>query len=297
MNTVFRLFSQPAAPRLRLPVLLLVAWLLAMISVPVLRWTVGDPALPLAIIFTSFLLAATVVSLLGPPWGTARVLYAVVVIGVGSWAIERVGSTTGWPFGVYAYTDALQPQIGHVPLVIPIAWLMMLPPAWAVAQLITEGQVADTQVAAAQITGSRRKIIAGKRPLRASLRLCVKFLTHRWRFILVSGLAFMAWDLFLDPQMVGWGFWTWAAHDGWLGGYFGIPWLNFFGWWLGASLLTALVQPPTVPARPLLLIYTITWALQLSGQLILWGQPGPALVGGVAMGAFVVLGWRRIIED
>ncbi len=287
MNTVFRRFSQPTAPRLRLPALLLIAWLLAMISVPVLRWTVGDPALPLAIIFTSFLLAATVVSLLGPPWGTARVLYAVVVIGVGSWAIERIGSTTGWPFGVYAYTNALQPQIGHVPLVIPIAWLMMLPPAWAVAQLITN----YTHIR----QNDQPQVNAGKRRFPFTpLRLCVKFLLTNWRFILVSGLAFMAWDLFLDPQMVGWGFWTWAAHDGWLGGYFGIPWLNFFGWWLAASLLTAIVQPPTVPARPLLLIYTITWALQLSGQLILWGQPGPALVGGVAMGTFVVLGWRKV---
>ncbi len=290
MNAVFRLFSQPTAPRLRLPALLLIVWLLAMISVPVLRWTVGDPALPLAIIMTSLLLAATVLSLLLPPWGTARVLYAVAVIAVGSWAIERFGSTTGWPFGVYAYTDALQPQIGHVPLVIPIAWLMMLPSAWAVAQVVT-GKKGSPR------SGSQAEASARSQSLFAPLRLRIKFLTHRWRFIVVSGLAFMVWDLFLDPQMVGWDFWRWEAHNGWFGGYFGIPWLNFFGWWLGAALLTALVQPPAVPARPLLLIYTITWALQLSGQLLLWGQPGPALVGGVAMGVFVVLGWRKINEE
>ncbi|MCB9430398.1 MAG: carotenoid biosynthesis protein [Ardenticatenaceae bacterium] len=40
-------------------------------------------------------------------------------------------------FGRYHYTDLLQPQIGHVPLLIPLAWLMMLPCAWAVASRFT----------------------------------------------------------------------------------------------------------------------------------------------------------------
>jgi putative membrane protein len=71
-------------------------------------------------------------------------------------------------FGTYHYTDALAPLVGGVPAAIPVAWLMMLPPAWAVAYAAT-GQA------------------------------------RGWRFVFVSGLAFTTWDLFLNPQMVAWG--------------------------------------------------------------------------------------------
>jgi putative membrane protein len=135
---------------------------------------------------------------------------------------------------------------------IPLAWLMMLPAAWAVASVITD--------------------------------------SHRgWRFVLVSALALTAWDCFLDPQMVSWGYWVWATP----GGYFGIPWINFAGWALSAGLLTLLARPLPLPIPPLLAIYTITWALQSTGQLFFWQMPGPALSGFIAMGLFVCLAWRE----
>ena len=43
------------------------------------------------------------------------------------WTAEAIGSKTGFPFGAYHYTDRLQPQLLGVPLLIPLAWLMMLP--------------------------------------------------------------------------------------------------------------------------------------------------------------------------
>jgi putative membrane protein len=140
--------------------------------------------------------------------------------------------------------------LGGVPLLIPLAWLMMLPCAWAVAY---------------QITGQSR----GR------------------QFMLVSALAFTAWDLFLDPQMVNWGYWVWEQP----GGYFGIPWLNFGGWFLSAVGLTWLIRPPAPPAS-LLVIYLLTWLLQTVGQLFFWQMPGPALVGFGGMGCFVVLNVR-----
>src|SRR5690606_41755819 len=33
------------------------------------------------------------------------------------------------------------------------------------------------------------------------------------KFILVSALALTVWDLFLDPQMVAWGFWIWERSE------------------------------------------------------------------------------------
>ncbi|RIK41976.1 MAG: carotenoid biosynthesis protein [Chloroflexi bacterium] len=236
----------------RLPYLLIALWVLSMVSIPILRWTLGDGVLVWGVNLTVVLLAAGVVALLWQQWGAPETLRVGALVVAGSWAVEWFGSTTGIPFGAYDYTPALQPQAGHVPLLIPLAWLMMLPPAWAVAYAITGGG-------------------------------------DGWRFVTVSALALTAWDLFLDPQMVAWGYWVWAEP----GGYFGIPWGNFAGWALSAALLTLLARPPAPPLRPLLVVYTVTWLLQSIGQLFFWQMPGPAVSGFIVMGIFALLAWRR----
>ena len=237
----------PLAPRH----LLIVAWVLTMISIPIIRWVVGDAVLHWGVIAGVLLQAAAVLAILQAGWGTRETLRVVAIVLPLAWLVERIGSTTGIPFGRYHYTEALAPLLGGVPLIIPIAWLMMLPPAWAVATLIT-----------------------GR---------------HRgWRFVVVSALAFTAWDLYLDPQMVGWGYWVWDQP----GIYFGIPLVNYLGWFLAAAALTLAVRPLPPPTGPLLVIYIVTWLLQGIGQAVFWGMPGPALFGFVGMGIFVVLSMR-----
>jgi putative membrane protein len=176
-----------------------------------------------------------------------------VGIVVCAWAVEYVGHSTGLLFGRYAYTSLLQPQLGGVPLLIPLAWLTMLPPAWAVARRITRGRVT---------------------------------------FVLVSALAFTAWDLLLDPQMVAWNLWIWEQP----GGYFGIPWTNFAGWLVASAAITALADRVAplgdLPERPLIAIYAMTWALEMAGLLLFWGLPAPALVGGAAMGLMLLVSLR-----
>jgi len=223
-----------------------------MVSIPIVRWTVGDGALHWGVMISVLLLATAVVTALWQTWGAWPAVRLVLLVAPLAWGLEWVGSTTGFPFGEYHYTAVLQPQVAGVPVIIPLAWLMMLPPAWAVASVIS---------------GRRRD----------------------WRFVLVSAAAFTAWDLFLDPQMVGWGYWVWATP----GGYFGIPWVNFGGWFLGASLLTLLVSPQRLPQAILLTIYTVTWFLQTIGQLFFWQMPGPALAGCAGMGFFLIWGYLR----
>jgi putative membrane protein len=231
--------------------LLVAAWLLTMIALPIVRWTLGDAALQQGIVFGVIVQVAVVLAVLVQAWGWLPTLrLAVTVIGL-AWLAEFVGSQTGFPFGAYHYTPVLQPQLGGVPLLIPLAWLMMLPPAWAVAERITAGRL-------------------------------------RIAFIAISALAFTAWDLFLDPQMVAWDFWRWAQP----GGYFGIPWTNYLGWLLVSGLMTALVRPKNLPIVPLTAIYILTWLLQTIGQLFFWGLPGPALVGFLGMGLFILLALR-----
>ena len=57
-------------------------------------------------------------------WGAPR-----TTVGVGIAVLERVGTSTGVPFGRYRYTGALRPSIGGVPAVVPLAWFAMAVPA------------------------------------------------------------------------------------------------------------------------------------------------------------------------
>jgi len=119
------------------------------------------------------------------------------------------------------------------------------------------------------------------------------------RFVLVSALAFTAWDLFLDPQMVAWDLWRWA--DPGAINYFGIPFVNYAGWLLASAVITLIagrIAPlHRLPARPLLIIYAITWALETIGLAVFWGLPAPALVGSIGMGAMLLWAWRASKQE
>ncbi len=229
------------------------AWLATLIATPISMQKLGDGIFPaLAGLGVLTQAAAALLGLhTGKPW--RWVLGTAAAVGAFTWAVEWVGSTTGFPFGQYHYTEHLQPQLLGVPLLIPLAWLMMLAPTWGVVQIILKGRGGALAFAA------------------------------------LSGLAFTAWDLYLDPQMTARELWVWETP----GGYFGIPWSNYFGWWLSATALTLLLRPQNLPARPLLLIYALTWAFEAVGLSVFWGQPGPALAGFAGMGIFVGLAaWR-----
>jgi len=238
---------------------LLTIWVLLMISFPFVDWMLGWEAMRSAVILGSLAQLIAVIMILWDTWGAVRTFVvglAIFFLGLGA---EVLGSKTGFPFGVYNYTDTLQPQILGVPVEVPLGWLMMMPPSWAVAQSIADR------------------------------------VNPPWRFpifITLSALAIMVWDLLMDPMMVDWGMWAWQNP----GGYFGIPWSNYLGWLLISGLITLLLQPKNLPIAPLLLIYTITWLLETGGLLLFWGLPGPALVGGLMMGGFSVAGWWAFLK-
>ncbi|MCS6834979.1 MAG: carotenoid biosynthesis protein [Anaerolineae bacterium] len=236
---------------------LIVVWLLAMIAFPIAYWIEGPTIIPSAITLAAVLQALAAFTALVFNWRIRQALRAFTIVALVTWFAEFVGSKTGLPFGDYTYTDVLQPQLFGVPLLIPVAWFMMLPSAWAMAHLIL-GQ--------------------SPRPQR------------RLRFALLSSLVFTAWDLFLDPQMVAWHFWQWAYPVG----YFGIPWINYLGWLLVSFVVTWLVNPHAMPnLGPLVVIYASVWFLQSVGLAWFWGQPGPALFGSLAMGLVMFLAYKR----
>lgn len=244
---------------------LLVCWFLGMTAVPIIGWTLGPAAQINAVVTATILQTVLGIVTLRLTWGTVRAVAAALLIGTVTWGAEALGTATGFPFGAYNYTDVLQPQVAHVPLLIPIAWMMVLPSAWAIGQLV-------------------RERIRVKPPLDLLI------------LALVAAAALTAWDLGLDPQMVGWNLWQWANE----GAYFGIPLSNYAGWFGTAFVGTLLVwllvapKPDKLAADQLLLVYGLTWFFMSFGLVLFWGLAGPGLVLFAVMGAFLLLAiWLR----
>jgi putative membrane protein len=109
----------------------------------------------------------------------------------------------------------------------------------------------------------------------------------------IGGWLLAAWDLFLDPMMVGEGYWTWQ-NIGWtLPGIPDIPLQNFLGWLLGSivlmyalNFLPRKVTKEYVPNT--LLIWT--YLSNILAAAVFFGEPAVALWGGICMG-LVMIPW------
>ncbi len=168
------------------------------------------------------------------------------------WGVEFIGLQTSFPFGTYLYSGDLGPSIAGVPVLIPLAWSMMSYPCLLAAQ-----RLSTTSLGTA----------------------------------MVGGWLLASWDLFLDPQMVGEGYWTWT-DTGWpLPGIPGIPLQNYLGWLLAAIVLMFLLDRlPRKVASDAVPNVLLTWVFASSvvANLLFFGRPGVALWGGICMGVVVV---------
>jgi len=213
--------------------------------------------------------AATTLVLAIDAWGGRRAALAFGFVAVGTLLVERVGHTTGFPFGEYDYTGALQPTIGGVPLIVPLAWFAMGVPALEVGHAV-------------------QRVPRGLPEPRGVLAA----VAERAIPVLVGAVALTAWDLFLDPQMVEEGYWAWDVD----GAYEGIPLSNYAGWLgVGVVVLAVLgrIRPAGPAAVPLLALYTWWAVMSTIGFLVFFGRPLVGVVGGVGMGACAALAWAR----
>jgi putative membrane protein len=180
-------------------------------------------------------------------WGAGRAVSAAATIGAATTVVERIGTTTGIPFGRYHYTPALRPQVGGVPVIVPLAWFAMAVPA---------------REAATAILGTRR---------------------GRARRIGLGAVALTAWDLFLDPQMVHEGFWEWHRP----GRYRTIPITNYLGWLVTAAgvmaALEALLPANDRADSALVGEYALMSAMETLGFAAFFKDRLVAVVGGAAM--------------
>jgi uncharacterized membrane protein len=146
--------------------------------------------------------AAALCWLLGR-YGWRGALTALLVV-LSAWGVEHLGVISGFPFGRYFYTDALQPRLlGVVPLAIASAWLMVAVGAW---QLTTNDQ--------RRMTNDER----------SNARLVI----GRWSLVKAASLILLL-DLQIETIATRINrYWVWI--DGGL--YYGVPIANFVAWWL-----------------------------------------------------------------
>lgn len=180
-------------------------------------------------------------------WGPTRAAAAVAAMTGLTGTVEAVGVRTGRPFGRYAYTRALRPQVAGVPAVVPAAWFAMAVPA------------------------------------REAARACLGRRETRLNRVVLGAFALTAWDTFLDPQMVGEGFWRWARP----GRYRGIPATNFAGWFVTSlvamAVLEVVLPADRPPATELVGEYAAMATLETIGFATFFADRQVAIVGGSAM--------------
>jgi putative membrane protein len=197
-----------------------------------------------------------------------------------AWLVEHIGATTGFPFGIYSYTDVLQPKIlGVVPMAIPFAWLLIVGAAVGTSEPVLE-QSGRTALGDARV--SVTKVLTA-----ASLALLL--------------------DVTIEPFAVNINhYWVWS--DSIHSSYYGIPTTNFAAWWFTSLILVlvllnrrraATLARLSHPARsvgrvfwpwlPLTLYLTNLTMFVLVN--LARGQEMAAVIGALIM---LFLGWRLL---
>ncbi|MEO7360700.1 MAG: carotenoid biosynthesis protein [Gemmatimonadaceae bacterium] len=210
--------------------------------------------------------------------GVQRAILVFAISFVIALSSELAGTSSGYPFGVYGYSQQLGYLIaGLVPFNIPTSWFYML---------------------------------------MASLAICGRLLPakddnrSKWWWAFVAALVLTAWDVSMDPAMVKTAHWLWNVPDlsrrsvfvQFIGTpfFFGMPLTNWLGWLLtGIVVARAMlfVVPPSVwrtqvsPSRFPLLLYAVNGllpiAICLRQDMVLAG-----VLGAVAMGIPLLAAWR-----
>lgn len=191
-------------------------------------------------------------------YGPSRALVALgASAGIG-FVAEIIGTATGYPFGSYQYGGGLGPTVASVPVIVGLAWTMGALPAFA---------------AAVRLTAGRGWIATGA----------------------VAALGLGTWDVFLDPQMVADGRWSWDAPDPHLPGVPDVPLTNFVGWALvaalvGATLALLLRRPRSPGARiePAEAQFLWVYASSILAHAVFLGLGGSAAWGALGMGVVAI---------
>ena len=214
---------------------------------------------PLAVIV--FALFAFFNALYAQGWKRTIAFFAITC--VASWSCEAYGLRHPWLFGTFYYTDVLGPKLAGVPLVVPLAYFMMMYPSYIITNLIIYGHPVMSA------TNSLPKLVGVS---------------------LLTALVMTAWDLTNDPLMANEvKAWVWPTG----GPYFDIPLQNFRGWILvvfivvfGCRLTERYVErrPLGPPWRIITMGSLIGYGLFLLTDTIAGYPEGTRIIAPFAMG-------------
>jgi uncharacterized membrane protein len=132
--------------------------------------------------------------------GVRLTLAFFAITAITSWLFEEIGVTSGLIYGQYHYTSTLGPFLGSVPVLIPLAWFVLVYPSYVVANLIVDRLPI-------RIPGGPGDVIG---------------------LALFGALVMTASDLMVDPILSGPSFRAWVWDTA--GRYYGVPAQNYFGW-------------------------------------------------------------------
>ncbi|MFC7234284.1 bisanhydrobacterioruberin hydratase [Halosegnis marinus] len=162
---------------------------------------------PLLVLFGTLVMRLPLVAGVAPVVGR-RAAAGIGLLTLYAYAVEYVGTTTGLPYGYFAYGVDLGPMLlDKVPLGLPVFFLPLVVNAYLLCLLLL---------------GSRSALV---------------------RVPVVIGTVLLM-DLVLDPGAVALGFWEYelgrVALDAWpytaTGDFYGVPWSNYAGWVLSATV-------------------------------------------------------------
>jgi uncharacterized membrane protein len=221
-------------------------------------------------------------------WRHTLVFFGITV--AVSWSYEHVGVETGLIYGAYHYTDALGLKLGHVPIIIPIAWLMMIYPSYIIANLIRSGRLMMRG------EGEEEEEEENSRtPLVQLLWLS-----------LLSAVIMTAWDLVVDPYLSGPTEKAWIWEDGG-GQYFGVPLHNFGGWLLTTFtiyFLFRLLSERKFQVRPshplntsIILLPLIGYGAMMVANIIPGEPPELRIIGPIVMGIPLAIAASRLLMN
>lgn len=203
-----------------------------------------------------------------------------------SWSYEHVGAETGLIYGAYHYTDALGLKLGHVPIIIPIAWFMMIYPSYIIANLIGSGL---------QMMGEKNKYSNNR----------ITLVQILWLSFL-SAVIMTAWDLVVDPYLSG------ATERAWIweagGQYFGVPLHNFGGWLLTTFTIYFIfrllserkfqVRPSSRPlTTSIILLPLISYGTMMVANIIPGEPPELRIIGPIVMGIPLTIAVTRLLMN
>lgn len=196
------------------------------------------------------------------PTGTRKTGVAVGVLALYAYVIEYVGIHTGYPYGEFQYVVDLGPRVGGVPLGLPVFFIPLVANAYLLCLLLL---------------GDR----AESGPVR----------------LLTVIAAVLAMDLVLDPGAVAIGFWEYNLAGVSLV-YYGVPWTNYAGWVLSATVAVVLLDYGF--DRPALLARLENCEFMLDDMVsfvILWGCINAAFGNWLAVAVAGLFGLGLLRTD